>query len=126
MIKFLHNLALFRVKDANFVRHFFGENILKIITTVPALKPVDPFQPPGWEMRRDTRGRVYYVDHNTRQTTWQRPNTDRLLNFANWQGERAQVRIDPKNKRKFFLQSQRKGLRNRKWTAKCLRFWTYI
>jgi len=50
------------------------------------------FQPPGWEMRRDPRGRVYYVDHNTRQTTWQRPNTDRLLNFANWQGERAQVK----------------------------------
>ncbi len=22
--------------------------------------------PPGWEMRRDNRGRVYYVDHNTR------------------------------------------------------------
>jgi len=47
--------------------------------------------PPGWEMRRDQRGRVYYVDHNTRQTTWQRPNGDRLQNFANWQGERAQV-----------------------------------
>ena len=32
--------------------------------------------PPGWEKRRDLEGRVYYVDHNTRQTTWQRPNTD--------------------------------------------------
>ena len=48
--------------------------------------------PPGWEMRRDPRGRVYYVDHNTRTTTWQRPNTERLQNFASWQGERAQVR----------------------------------
>ena len=47
-------------------------------------------------MRRDPRGRVYYVDHNTRQTTWQRPNTDRLLNFANWQGERAQVHFSNK------------------------------
>ena len=47
--------------------------------------------PPGWEMRRDPRGRVYYVDHNTRTTTWQRPNTERLQNFASWQGERAQV-----------------------------------
>ena len=43
-------------------------------------------------MRRDPRGRVYYVDHNTRTTTWQRPNTERLQNFASWQGERAQVR----------------------------------
>ena len=29
--------------------------------------------PPGWEMRTDTQGRAYYVDHNTRQTTWHRP-----------------------------------------------------
>ena len=47
--------------------------------------------PSGWEKRRDPEGRVYYVDHNTRQTTWQRPNGDRLQNFASWQGERAQV-----------------------------------
>jgi hypothetical protein len=35
MIKILHNLALFRVKNANFFAGFFGENILKIITSVP-------------------------------------------------------------------------------------------
>jgi E3 ubiquitin-protein ligase NEDD4 len=29
--------------------------------------------PPGWEMRTDAQGRAYYVDHNTRQTTWHRP-----------------------------------------------------
>jgi hypothetical protein len=29
MIKFLHNLALFRVKNANLFAEFFGENILK-------------------------------------------------------------------------------------------------
>ncbi|EGD83203.1 ITCH protein [Salpingoeca rosetta] len=34
--------------------------------------------PPGWEVRRDQRNRVYYVDHNTRSTTWQRPSTDML------------------------------------------------
>jgi hypothetical protein len=33
MIKFLHNLALFRVKNGNFFAEFFGENILKIITS---------------------------------------------------------------------------------------------
>jgi hypothetical protein len=27
MIKFLHNLALFGVKNANFIAEFFGENI---------------------------------------------------------------------------------------------------
>jgi hypothetical protein len=34
MVNFLQNLALFRVKNAIFCR-FFGENILKIITSVP-------------------------------------------------------------------------------------------
>lgn len=29
--------------------------------------------PPGWERRTDPQGRPYYVDHNTRQTTWHRP-----------------------------------------------------
>ncbi|CAG9823383.1 unnamed protein product [Phaedon cochleariae] len=29
--------------------------------------------PPGWEMRFDTYGRRYYVDHNTRSTSWERP-----------------------------------------------------
>jgi len=29
--------------------------------------------PPGWEMRYDNYGRRYYVDHNNRCTTWERP-----------------------------------------------------
>ncbi len=29
--------------------------------------------PEGWERREDHLGRTYYVDHNTRQTTWIRP-----------------------------------------------------
>ena len=29
--------------------------------------------PGGWERREDNLGRTYYVDHNTRTTTWQRP-----------------------------------------------------
>jgi hypothetical protein len=35
MMKFLHNLALFRVKNANFFAEFFSKNISKIITSVP-------------------------------------------------------------------------------------------
>lgn len=30
--------------------------------------------PEGWERREDNLGRVYYVDHNTRTTTWERPS----------------------------------------------------
>ncbi|XP_029447470.1 NEDD4-like E3 ubiquitin-protein ligase WWP1 isoform X6 [Rhinatrema bivittatum] len=29
--------------------------------------------PAGWEQRKDPHGRTYYVDHNTRTTTWERP-----------------------------------------------------
>ncbi|MBN3317057.1 WWP1 ligase, partial [Atractosteus spatula] len=32
----------------------------------------DPL-PTGWEQRKDLHGRTYYVDHNTRTTTWERP-----------------------------------------------------
>ncbi|KAL7274416.1 hypothetical protein RUND412_002691 [Rhizina undulata] len=31
--------------------------------------------PAGWERRQDNLGRTYYVDHNTRSTTWNRPST---------------------------------------------------
>ena len=31
--------------------------------------------PAGWERREDHLGRTYYVDHNTRTTTWTRPST---------------------------------------------------
>ncbi|KAF8474975.1 hypothetical protein BDZ91DRAFT_690705 [Kalaharituber pfeilii] len=30
--------------------------------------------PSGWERRQDNLGRTYYVDHNTRTTTWTRPS----------------------------------------------------
>lgn len=31
------------------------------------------------------RGRCYFLDHNTRSTTWQRPSTERLAHFQSWQ-----------------------------------------
>ncbi|XP_019908912.2 E3 ubiquitin-protein ligase NEDD4-like isoform X5 [Esox lucius] len=32
-----------------------------------------PGLPPGWEERKDTKGRTYYVNHNNRCTTWTKP-----------------------------------------------------
>jgi len=29
--------------------------------------------PPGWVMGISPAGRTYYVDHNTKNTTWSRP-----------------------------------------------------
>ena len=38
--------------------------------------------PPGWEKRTDHLGRTYYVDHNTRTTTWTRPSQSSNVNTA--------------------------------------------
>ncbi|KAK2838319.1 hypothetical protein Q7C36_013133 [Tachysurus vachellii] len=47
--------------------------------------------PQGWEKRVDQRGRFYYVDHNTRTTTWQRPTAESVRNFEQWQSQRSQL-----------------------------------
>jgi type 1 glutamine amidotransferase len=30
--------------------------------------------PSGWEERRDASGRMFYVDHTSRRTQWERPS----------------------------------------------------
>ncbi|XP_061678288.1 NEDD4-like E3 ubiquitin-protein ligase WWP2 isoform X4 [Syngnathoides biaculeatus] len=47
--------------------------------------------PTGWEKRVDQRGRFYYVDHNTRTTTWQRPTAESVRNYQQWQSQRNQL-----------------------------------
>ncbi|XP_034031594.1 NEDD4-like E3 ubiquitin-protein ligase WWP2 isoform X3 [Thalassophryne amazonica] len=47
--------------------------------------------PPGWEKRVDQRGRFYYVDHNSRTTTWQRPTAESVSNYQQWQSQRNQL-----------------------------------
>ncbi|XP_031415528.1 E3 ubiquitin-protein ligase HECW1 isoform X2 [Clupea harengus] len=52
------------------------------VSQLPALRPdphhyptIDEPLPPNWEARIDSHGRVFYVDHINRNTTWQRPTT---------------------------------------------------
>ncbi|PTU22443.1 hypothetical protein P175DRAFT_0529497 [Aspergillus ochraceoroseus IBT 24754] len=62
--------------------------------------------PAGWERREDNLGRTYYVDHNTRTTTWNRPSsnyneqTQRNQREANMQLERRahQSRMLPEDR----------------------------
>ncbi|KAE8608612.1 hypothetical protein XENTR_v10011546 [Xenopus tropicalis] len=56
-----------------------------------ALTPTSEGLPPGWEKRVDNRGRFYYVDHNTRTTTWQRPTAEYVRNYEQWQSQRNQM-----------------------------------
>uniref|UniRef100_A0A673JQX3 E3 ubiquitin-protein ligase n=1 Tax=Sinocyclocheilus rhinocerous TaxID=307959 RepID=A0A673JQX3_9TELE len=39
----------------------------------PVLLPTSAGLPPGWEEKQDSKGRIYYVNHNSRMTTWTRP-----------------------------------------------------
>lgn len=36
-------------------------------------------------------GRIYYVDHFTRTTTWQRPTLESVRNYEQWQLQRSQL-----------------------------------
>ncbi|XP_038819171.1 E3 ubiquitin-protein ligase HECW1-like [Salvelinus namaycush] len=52
------------------------------ISQLPALRhdphhypTIDEPLPPNWEARVDSHGRVFYVDHINRTTTWQRPTS---------------------------------------------------
>lgn len=54
--------------------------------------------PPGWERRIDPLGRTYYVDHNTRSTTWNRPSTNQAINNSTQSGETNAAR-DNHNRR---------------------------
>uniref|UniRef100_A0A3Q2P882 E3 ubiquitin-protein ligase n=1 Tax=Fundulus heteroclitus TaxID=8078 RepID=A0A3Q2P882_FUNHE len=56
---------------------------------VPSVNPAP--LPPGWERRVDQMGRVYFVDHITRTTTWQRPTMETVRNYEQWQHQQSQL-----------------------------------
>ncbi|KAG9018720.1 hypothetical protein FRB90_010334 [Tulasnella sp. 427] len=47
--------------------------------------------PPGWEERHTPEGRPYYVDHNTRTTTWVDPRRQTLVPMIGGNGNRLTV-----------------------------------
>jgi NEDD4-like E3 ubiquitin-protein ligase WWP1 len=47
-----------------------------------------------WERRCDPHGRVYYVDHNTRTTTWQRPSEQMITHLQHFREWRQNRNID--------------------------------
>ncbi|KAI8882360.1 E3 ubiquitin-protein ligase RSP5 [Backusella circina FSU 941] len=50
--------------------------------------------PPGWEMRRNAEGRPYFVDHNTRTTTWVDPRRQQYISTIG-PGSNLQVQVQP-------------------------------
>lgn len=55
---------------------FGGNNGVQASPVVHPVQTSGDALPAGWEQRTDSRGRAYYVDHNTRTTTWQRPTPE--------------------------------------------------
>ncbi|KAM9333475.1 E3 ubiquitin-protein ligase HECW1 [Pholidichthys leucotaenia] len=65
-------------------RSSIGSDFSPPVGHLPALRPshdlnhfpaaTDQALPPNWEARVDSHGRVFYVDHVNRTTTWQRPS----------------------------------------------------
>ena len=62
--------------------------------------------PGGWERREDNLGRTYYVDHNSRQTTWIRPTANydageqrnQMQQQQNVERQRHQARVLPEDR----------------------------
>uniref|UniRef100_A0A8C1W790 E3 ubiquitin-protein ligase n=1 Tax=Cyprinus carpio TaxID=7962 RepID=A0A8C1W790_CYPCA len=44
-----------------------------LTVTAEELLPTSGGLPPGWEEKQDSKGRMYYVNHNSRLTTWTPP-----------------------------------------------------
>jgi E3 ubiquitin-protein ligase NEDD4 len=65
--------------------------------------------PAGWERREDHLGRTYYVDHNTRQTTWIRPSASSFSQSAQQATMEAQTNIERTRHQNRMLPEDRTG-----------------
>ncbi|KAL5481302.1 hypothetical protein EMCRGX_G021435 [Ephydatia muelleri] len=76
------------MRRANDGRVYYRDNNTRTTTWTKPPSPRDQVQrsasnasivqqdldlPPGWEVRKTTDGRFYYIDHNTKTTTWDHP-----------------------------------------------------
>uniref|UniRef100_A0A8C4E1N6 E3 ubiquitin-protein ligase n=1 Tax=Dicentrarchus labrax TaxID=13489 RepID=A0A8C4E1N6_DICLA len=94
---------------------------LPIITLF--FSPYSPLSSPisfvfSWERRVDQMGRVYFVDHITRTTTWQRPTMETVRNYEQWQHQRSQLQgaMQQFNQRFIFgLQDQVSATQNKEF-----------
>lgn len=68
----------------------------------------------------DPRGRYYYVDHNTRTTTWQRPTAEYVRNYEQWQSQRNQLQGAMQQFSQRFLYQVRAGRAAVGLTGACL------
>ncbi|KAJ6637544.1 E3 ubiquitin-protein ligase HECW2, partial [Pseudolycoriella hygida] len=58
--------------------HMSGTRLPSIPERTVVTDSDDPL-PPAWEARMDSHGRIFYIDHTTRTTSWQRPGGTGIL-----------------------------------------------
>ncbi|GAB6021682.1 hypothetical protein CHUAL_004262 [Chamberlinius hualienensis] len=58
------------------------------------LPPDEEPLPPHWEARIDSHGRVFYIDHLSRTTTWQRPSTSLQQRGRGVSNELQRIQLD--------------------------------
>uniref|UniRef100_A0A673N0R0 E3 ubiquitin-protein ligase n=1 Tax=Sinocyclocheilus rhinocerous TaxID=307959 RepID=A0A673N0R0_9TELE len=57
----------------HFLRNSLTKDTLSHLCVCVCLLPTSAGLPPGWEEKQDSKGRMYYVNHNSRMTTWTQP-----------------------------------------------------
>ncbi|XP_036049832.1 E3 ubiquitin-protein ligase NEDD4 isoform X1 [Onychomys torridus] len=62
-----------------------------------SLLPTSSGLPPGWEEKQDEKGRAYYVDHNTKTTTWAKPTMQDDPKSKVSAELKAKTPVDPSN-----------------------------
>ncbi|XP_036094391.1 E3 ubiquitin-protein ligase NEDD4 isoform X3 [Rousettus aegyptiacus] len=60
-----------------------------------SLLPTSSGLPPGWEEKQDERGRPYYVDHNSRTTTWTKPTIQATVETGQQPSSQSSVSPQP-------------------------------
>jgi hypothetical protein len=56
-----------------YVNTYLGHTAPAPASVAPVAAHAPGALPPGWEERRTPDGKVFYVDHNTKSTSWTRP-----------------------------------------------------
>ena len=82
-----------------------GEYIAVYLSSLSSTSAKDETQPLplGWETGRTPEGRLYYVNHNERTTTWERPLSESQQSIRKSLPEGWEMRVNVSNGRFYFL-----------------------
>lgn len=74
-----HHIAEMRENDegndgSTSLTHITSTRLPSIPERARPITTTDEELPSSWEARMDSQGRIFYIDHTTRTTSWQRPN----------------------------------------------------